>query len=144
MKAKILILSLALLITLLPASGAIAATPIYEGSVQYTNQEPVQVTYKTCSTGDSTFNTTTHTWAPTVIGAGTCTLTMTAANTGSTGYTVNVNITPGSSTDGTITAAWNTESRYLAAGTDYDFVLTVISTAATTPQVVSLTFGFSR
>lgn len=143
MKIKIFALTiLAVAVMLMPTAVALADTTIYEGTVNYTNAEPVQIVYKACSAG--TYDAGTKAWTVSAIGAQSVTLTMTAQNNGTTGYTVLSAVSPATSSDGTITASWNVASKYIAAGASYDFVLTVTSTTATIPQSGTFTTRFSR
>lgn len=147
MKIKIIALTiLAIIGMLMPTGVALADTTIYNGTAKYVNEEPIVISFVECSAG--TYDAATKTWNVSVIGAGTVTLTLQAKNnssgTGSATYTVKSGVTPAASTDGTITAAWNTTAKNIAAGETYNFILTIRSTAATIPQNVDFGMTFTR
>lgn len=137
---------LAIAVMLMPTTVALADTTIYQGTAKYVNEEPITISFIECSAGN--YDPATNTWNVSVIGAGTVTLTLQAKNnssgTGSATYTVKSGVTPATSTDGTITAAWNTTAKNIAAGETYNFILTIRSTAATVPQPVDFGMTFTR
>jgi hypothetical protein len=142
MKKQIImaLLMVALLVAIFPIN-ALAAETFWNGAANITVTEPITIAN---TGGDGTYDDATHTWAVSIVGGGTKTLKMTATNNSASAYTVNAIVSPAASGDGKVTAAWNSPSRYIAAGTSYEFILTVHSSTDAVIQAYSFAMSFTR
>jgi hypothetical protein len=143
MKTKALILTiLAVAVMMIPTAGVLAATEFWQGAATVTITDPVAIT---CTGGDGSYNDTDHTWAVSIIGGGTKTLKLTATNTSTAGYTVYPIVQPAASSDGKVTATWsNAAGKYIAAGTAWEYTLTVTSAADAPLGTYAFNLAFSK
>ena len=142
MKGKfIMAMVLALALALIPATGAIASTTILSGTATVTNSEPVSITFVS---GDGSYDPVTGAWTVSSVGGGTLHLVLKAANNSPTnGYTVTAAVAAVGSPVG-VTAAWSPATKYLAAGANQDFTLTVTIAPDAPLATNSFTFNFTR
>jgi hypothetical protein len=124
----------------MPASGALAATTILTGQATVTNSEPITIAFVS---GDGVYDNATHSWAVTTVGGGTAHLVLRATNNSTTAYTVNAAVIPVGAPTG-ITSAWSPTAKYLAAGANQDFTLTVTVAADAPLAANAFTFTFTR
>ncbi len=142
MKFKALILTiLAITAMLIPTAGVLAAAEFWQGTAEVTITDPVAIS---CTGGDGLYDAAKHTWAVSIIGGGSKTLKLTATNTSTSGYTVYPIVT---SPDygGKVTATWsNAGGKYIPAGTAWEYVLTVTSTADAPLGAYAFNLAFSK
>ena len=131
---------IAIAVLLIPASVFAVSTVILDGTATITNSEPVVITLKS---GDGTYDPVTHSWTVNITGGGTKQLVLTAKNNGTVAYTVNALVTPGTVKDG-VTAAWSPAAKYIAAGDEYDFKLTITVTSDSPLGESNFSFQFTR
>jgi hypothetical protein len=142
MKGKLIMaLLLTLAIALIPVTGVMASTTILDGTASVTNSEPISITLVS---GDGSYDPVTHAWTVSTVGGGTLHLVLKATNNSTTsGYTVSAVVLPTGSPVG-VTAAFSPATKYIAAGTDYDFTLTVTVAADAPLTTNGYTFSFTR
>lgn len=145
MKSKfIMALVLALAMALIPATGVMASTTILDGTATVTVSEPIVISVVS---GDGTYTapvgSSPATWTVSKVGGGTLHLVLKATNTGAVGYQVSATVAAVGDPTG-VTVAWSPATKWIAAGDNYDFTLTVTIAPDAPLTTNNYTFNFSR
>jgi hypothetical protein len=141
MKRYLVALTLAIIAILSLNSNVMAAgTVFWSGTTVVANTEPITISRVS---GDGTFDDGTHAWNVSIIGGGTLHLVLKAKNNSTVPYTVTSIVNPVGTPLG-VTATWNPPSKYLAAGAEQDFTLTVVVSADAPIATSNFDISFSR
>jgi len=141
MKRLITALAMAMIISLVPVAGVMAeGITILNGGVNLTVSEPIVITLVS---GDGVYDPEAKTWTVATKSGSTVKLVLKAKNNGDIGYQVSADVTPAEGVTN-VTASWSPPTKWIAAGADYDFTLTVAVAAVATPGTANFTFKFTR